>query len=195
MTFSDNIRLWDAKTGVPLSPSLQKYAALICGAFSPDGKHFVSSDYKTIRLWDVEIGTMLRPPVEGHVDTVSPDGMDQDLTIFLHDTQAIPNHDLQHFIHFSLDPAHALVDTTALLDEISSTTQDTSALPVSIREEDRWVVIGSNERLLFWVPPTYDPCWCPPRVRWVAPLDTPLDLSHMAHGLSWESCYRPHIHV
>ncbi|KAG0698974.1 hypothetical protein DFH29DRAFT_938897 [Suillus ampliporus] len=170
MTFSDNIRLWDAKTGVPLSPSLQKYADVECGAFSLDGKRFVSSDYNTIQLSDVEIGMTLRPPVEGYVDTVSPDGMDQDLTISPHDAQAIPNHDLQHFIH-------------------------TSALPVSIREEDRWVVIGSNERLLFWVPPIYDPCWCPPRVRWVAPLDTPLDLSHMAHGVSWKSCYRTHVHV
>ncbi|KAG0703417.1 hypothetical protein DFH29DRAFT_917143, partial [Suillus ampliporus] len=165
ITFSGNIRLWDAKTGVPLSPSLQKYAAIICGAFSRDGKRFVSSDYETIQLWDVEIDTTLQPPVEGHVDTVSPDGTDivsrpQDLTISPHDAQAIPNH--------------------------------TFALPVRIREEDRWVVIGSKDRLLFWVPPIYDPCWCPPRVQWVAPLDTPLNLSHMAHGVSWESCYRTH---
>ncbi|KAG0696608.1 hypothetical protein DFH29DRAFT_950155 [Suillus ampliporus] len=200
MTFSHNIRLWDTKTGEPLNPSLQKYADIWCGAFSLDGKCFASSEGKTIRLWDVEIGTTLRPPAEGHVDsvgsvTVSPDGTDipsrpQDLTICPHDARAIPNHDLQHFIRFSLDPAHALVDTSALLDEITSATQDTLVLPVNIRKEDRWAVIGSKERLLFWVPPTYDPCWCPPRVRWVVPLDTPLDLSHMAHGVSWKSCYR-----
>ncbi|KAG1769133.1 hypothetical protein EV702DRAFT_954008, partial [Suillus placidus] len=89
---------------------------------------------------------------------------------------------------FSLHPRHALVDTTVLLDEITAPTQDTLALPVNIWEQ--WAVIGPEERLLFWVPPNYNTLWCPPRMRWVVPaLNPPLDLSHMAHGLSWMSCH------
>ncbi|KAG1896761.1 uncharacterized protein F5891DRAFT_896694, partial [Suillus fuscotomentosus] len=93
-------------------------------------------------------------------------------------------------ICFSLHPGHALVDTAALIDEIITPTQDISALPVRIEEHDRWAVIGPGDRLLFWVPPNYDPLWCPPGTQWVVPALNPLlDLSRMAHGLSWESCY------
>ncbi|KAG2144399.1 uncharacterized protein EDB93DRAFT_538023 [Suillus bovinus] len=113
-----------------------------------------------------------------------------------HDTRSIRNHDLEHLIRFSLHPGHALVDTATLLDEIATPTQDRSEPPVRIREHDRWAVVGPENRLLFWVPPNYDPLWCPPRMQWVVPpLSLPLDLSHMAHGLSWESCYGGHNHV
>ncbi|KAG2118370.1 hypothetical protein DEU56DRAFT_747820 [Suillus clintonianus] len=108
-----------------------------------------------------------------------------------------PENPQPHLICFSLHPGHPLVDATAaLLDEITAPTQGTSTLPVRIRKHDRWAVIGPKDKLLFWVPPTYNPRWCPLGMRWVIPaLNHPLDLSHMAHGLSWESCYRTHPHV
>ncbi|KAH9487260.1 Vegetative incompatibility protein HET-E-1 [Psilocybe cubensis] len=42
-----------------------------CVAFSPDGKHIVSSSYdKTLRLWDAETGEQIGAPLEGHQNFV-----------------------------------------------------------------------------------------------------------------------------
>ncbi|KAG1734912.1 uncharacterized protein EDB91DRAFT_1010543, partial [Suillus paluster] len=90
---------------------------------------------------------------------------------------------------FPLQPAHALVNTAALFDEIAVQTLNNLVLPVRVRIDDRWTVFGPKDKHLFWVPPLYTFRWYPPRMRWVSPPNTQVDLSHMAHGLSWESCY------
>ncbi|MGH7221680.1 MAG: protein kinase domain-containing protein, partial [Gemmataceae bacterium] len=75
----DEVKLWDAGTGVELL-SLKGHTRTIWNvAISPDGSRLASaSDDKTVRVWDARTGAKLLPPMEhlGPVWSVvfSPDG-------------------------------------------------------------------------------------------------------------------------
>jgi hypothetical protein len=75
----NSIHAWDARTGKPLESFKGHTDAVLCLAFSPDGRRLLSagSDH-TIRLWDVESRKELHR-FKGHTDRVSavaftPDG-------------------------------------------------------------------------------------------------------------------------
>lgn len=150
------IRLWHVETGEPLRSPLKGHTnAVISVAFSPDGQRIMSLSYdSTMRLWDVETGKTPKPLQDvGSVSSVAVSSDEIDIISesqnHTRDAQAIQDNDLQHLICFSLHPGHALVDTTALIDEITTPTQNISALPVRVEEHDRWTVIGPEDRLLF----------------------------------------------
>jgi WD40 repeat protein/serine/threonine protein kinase len=74
---SDNLRLWDASTGEPVStlggqsPNLGHTAAVISVAFSPDGQRLASgSTDQTARLWDVAARREVSPLRARHADDV-----------------------------------------------------------------------------------------------------------------------------
>ena len=130
--------------------------------------------------------------------------MERTLCLDLKTSPNLLTHNWHHHISicFSIHQEHALVDTAALVDEITAPTQEEeededydeakhkSVLPVRVRITDRWAVSGLKNRLLFWIPPAYNLRWWPPGMRWVIPtFDAQVDLSQMAHGLSWGSCY------
>jgi WD40 repeat protein len=58
-------RLWDARTGQPLSGLLRHGQPVFWGAFSPDGRSVVTlSRDKTARVWDAATGQPLIPPLQ-----------------------------------------------------------------------------------------------------------------------------------
>jgi WD40 repeat protein len=77
--YDDMARVWDARTGEPLSPPLRHRDVVRCAAFSPDGTRVVTSSADgTVQIWDAVTGEP-RGRAFGHhqpVHTVefSPDG-------------------------------------------------------------------------------------------------------------------------
>ena len=72
-------RVWDAKTGLPLTEPLKHDGAVNSAQFSPDGRRVVTaSDDKTARVWDAKTGLPLTEPLkhDGAVISAqfSPDG-------------------------------------------------------------------------------------------------------------------------
>jgi serine/threonine protein kinase len=74
------VRLWDARTGTPVSPPLAQPGAVDRGAFSPDGWTLLAGSREDgiARLWDAGTGMPLGPPLRHpHGVTTaafSPDG-------------------------------------------------------------------------------------------------------------------------
>jgi WD40 repeat protein/serine/threonine protein kinase len=63
-SFDYSARLWDARTGQPLSPPLRHDQQISWGAFSPDGRSIVTvSRDKTARVWDATNGDPLTSPL------------------------------------------------------------------------------------------------------------------------------------
>jgi WD40 repeat protein/cytoskeletal protein RodZ len=78
----NTLRLWDAKTGLPIGQPLTGHSNWVTSvAFSPDGLRIVSgSSDKTLRLWDAKTGQPIGQPLKGHSYNVwsvafSPDGL------------------------------------------------------------------------------------------------------------------------
>ena len=57
-------RVWDARTGKPLSPPLVHDSEVRCAAFSPDGTKVTTGGLDgTARIWDATTGEALAPPL------------------------------------------------------------------------------------------------------------------------------------
>jgi WD40 repeat protein len=72
-------RVWDARTGLPVTPPLKHDAWISHASFSPDGRRIVtSSGDGTARVWDAVSGLPITPPLKHDVlvthATFSPDG-------------------------------------------------------------------------------------------------------------------------
>src|SRR6266478_729823 len=78
-SFDSTARIWDAKTGQPLTPALKHARQVEDACFSPDGLHVATaSSDQTARVWDAVTGEPLTPPLrhDGPVRCVrfSPNG-------------------------------------------------------------------------------------------------------------------------
>lgn len=72
----DEARVWDAKTGKPITPPLKHYSFVNHAAFSPDGRRVVT-DGKGAQIWDATTGkrlNVLEPGGQINQATFSPDG-------------------------------------------------------------------------------------------------------------------------
>jgi WD40 repeat protein/serine/threonine protein kinase len=72
------VRIWEATTGVPVTPSLDHRHTVTQAAFSPDGRRVFTASGREVRVWDTVTGMPLTPPLQ-HQDQVtqaafSPDG-------------------------------------------------------------------------------------------------------------------------
>jgi eukaryotic-like serine/threonine-protein kinase len=77
--FAAEFRLWDAVAGKPLGARLRHGDEVRAGAFSRDGKRFLTlSDWRSVLWWDTGTGKVLGgapwPGVEVQVAAFSPDG-------------------------------------------------------------------------------------------------------------------------
>ena len=155
----------------------------------------MSSSYDwTIRVWDMETGGAIGAPFCGHIGMVrsvaiSPDGkyivsgsFDKSIRIWTLESLLgrTPGFEVPA-IYFSTNPTHALRSASSFLDD--------SRIPPSITlTEDGWVV-GPQRKLLFWIPMNFHPFMYFPGNSLVIPNDaSQLDLSHFAHGTSWQMC-------
>jgi eukaryotic-like serine/threonine-protein kinase len=63
--FDFTARVWDARTGQPMSAWLRHRQRVSWGAFSPDGLTVATASWdKTVRVWDAYTGNPLTPPLE-----------------------------------------------------------------------------------------------------------------------------------
>ncbi len=74
-----NARVWDVRSGAPLTPPSEHTAEVVCASFSRDGRRVVTGSFDhTARVWDAMTGAPLTPPLRhGHSvwsAAFSPDG-------------------------------------------------------------------------------------------------------------------------
>ncbi|KAG2340093.1 WD40 repeat-like protein [Suillus weaverae] len=189
------VRVWDVGTGKALGAPLQGHTEWVyCVAISPNGQWIVSgSDDNTIRMWDMKTGEAVGTPFQGHTDAImsvaiSPDGKrivsgSYDSTIRVWDIEFLnqPHPFTAPAICFSSNPTHALRAASSFLED-SSTSASVTA------KEDGWVV-GPDGRLLLWIPLNFHPVvYAPGNTLVIANNPLQLDLSCVAHGMSWHKC-------
>ncbi|OAX33785.1 WD40 repeat-like protein [Rhizopogon vinicolor AM-OR11-026] len=173
------IRVWDVVTGEALGAPLQGHIGRVLSvAISLDGKHIVSvSDDMTIRVWDAETGKVVCAPLRGHTDyirciAIFPDG---NRVISGSDDKTIRVWDIsQPFATtFSSNSTHTLCPPSFSHSHLSAL---------------GWV-LDHEGRLLLWIPIHFHPVVYAPGNTLVIPDDAlQLDLSHFAHGNSWNKC-------
>jgi tetratricopeptide (TPR) repeat protein len=78
-SFDQTARVWDVRTGRPISLPMRHHGSLRHAGFSPDGRHVVTaSDDQTARIWDATTGQPVTPLLrhQGVVSDArfSPDG-------------------------------------------------------------------------------------------------------------------------
>ena len=198
------IQVWDAQTGDQVGNPLQGHTSSVWSvAFSQDERHIVSgSDDRTIRVWDAQTGDQVGNPLQGHTSLVlsvafSQDGRhivsgSDDRTIRVWDAQTGNNAGQRTkftSVKFSSSAAHALHDAQYLFVDTSEATEGDNKDLVHL-QADGWIV-GPKGKLLLWVPPAYHSFYFyAPCTNLVLPRGGPeLDLSQMAHGLTWHQCY------
>jgi len=174
----DTIQVWDAKTSAAAGKPLEGHTGPVwCVKYSPDGQHIISgSGDKTIRTWDAKTGDVIGMPLRGHSDTVrsisySPDGKhivsgSWDTTI--HVWESHPDASIQP----SCNPIQA----------------EFFAKP----DAEGWVR-GSNNGLLYWVPPDCRTGLHSPALLTIPPTShtrtVSLDFVDFAFGTDWTQIF------
>ncbi|KAG2121903.1 WD40-repeat-containing domain protein [Suillus clintonianus] len=145
---------------------------------------------RTIQLWDIATGEAVGAPFQGHTGSVqsvaiSPDGKyivsgSSDNTIRVWDIEFLHRYyPSTTAICFSPNPSHALRSAPSFLKETPA--------PYGPNEEG-WVV-GPEGRLLLWIPLNFYPAtYAPGNTLVIANNALQLDLSFLAHGMSWHEC-------
>jgi len=57
-------RIWDARTGKPISSEIKHDKIISNIKFSPDSKWFITFSYNTARIWDAETGDLIEPSLQ-----------------------------------------------------------------------------------------------------------------------------------
>jgi len=177
-------------------------------AFSPDGKHIVSSsDDKTVRVWDAELGQAIGEPLQGHSDSVwsvafSPDGKhivsgSADNTVRVWDAESgqaigepLQGHsDGVWSVAFSPDGKHIVSgssdNTVQVWDAAFEGTCVSGFSDGSVLHQDGWMTTTDGQ-LLFWIPFSnrLGLLW-PRNTIVIGAKPTQLDYHQFSHGLKW----------
>jgi hypothetical protein len=95
---------------------------------------------------------------------------------------------------FSPNCAHILPDANTLLDADAkglAPCHQTNGYSIHVSLKDSgWLVVGSDEKLLLWIPPEYRNQLFWPHMKLVIGRSSiHLDLSNFAHGDHWYKCF------
>ena len=191
------IRVWDAQTGGQVGNPLRGHTDSVQSvAFSPDGRHIVSSPHdETIQVWDAQTGGQVGNPFQGgYTDSVlSATFSVADLVSGSYDeTTQVQGYKpvIYTSINFSSSAAQALQQPQSLFTDISSDVEGDYQNLVKFNQSDGWIV-GPNGKLLIWIPFCYHSLFYhSARKHLVIPRGSvELDLSRMNHGHAWHKCY------
>ena len=210
------IRVWDALTGVQLGNPLEGHTSSVNSvAFSPNGRHIVSGSWDhTIQVWDAQIGAQVGNLPRGHtlVNPVAflPDERHtvsgvEDYLIQCWDVQTesdsvqAGNSPIMQIQPHPVPPQPIYMSAAFMPSALpnsggKSLTHMAKHSSRHLRHglfllDDGWIV-GSNDQLFLWVPPSYHPFYlCSPPTRLIIGKFPVLDFSNMAHGSAWYQCF------
>ena len=169
-------------------------------------KHIVSgSGDHTIQIWDAQTGTHQGKPLQGHTDEVlsvafSPDGRhivsgSGDKTIQVLDLQPGTQNFHQKFTLPNLFPVIYL--PLVMSDDLEPAKRSKKRISkkhlindLYLQQDSGWIV-GHNDELLLWVPPSYHPFTIhnPQQPRLVISASPMIDLSNIVHCHSWQEWF------